>query len=133
LRVCLAVASLAILTGALLASGSSARTTKPVIKGAEVGYFGPLSTTYRITVIVYSRSQPRGTHVRVCVKGVCRRAVGHRGPTAWYSASFRTPRLTMSNRVTFSAKIWNSAGTARKRLTRPVLCIKNDGSTPQSS
>ena len=107
---------------------------KPTIKGAEAGYFGNALSTRTVSVIVYTTLAPRaGNRVSVCLKGnTCKKAVGHDAKVAWYRADFNTPTLTMSSTVTFTAYASNSAGRTITKMTKPVLCIKDDGSTPQT-
>lgn len=113
---------------AALASGS-----KPVIKGEEAGYFGSATVTHRLSVFVYANLAPRaGMHVTVCVAGRCQRMVGHRNPAPWYSASFATRGLRMGASVRFTVVASSPAGHARVTVTRPLLCMHNNGSTPQS-
>jgi hypothetical protein len=73
----------------------------------------------------------------VCLKdGRCKKAVGHHAPAhstlAWYSATFSTPMLTMQDHLTFTAVAADAAGRSTVTVTKPVLCIKGAGSTPQS-
>jgi hypothetical protein len=107
---------------------------KPSIKGGEAGYFGNALTTQTVSVIVYTNLQPGAGHkVSVCLRGnTCKRAVGHSAKVAWYRADFKTPTLTMSDSVTFTAYASNAAGRTKVTVTKPVLCIKDDGSTPQT-
>jgi hypothetical protein len=118
---------------------ASARTTKhhrarPKIKNEEAGYFGSALTTRTVSVIVYTNLGPRaGVHVTVCMRGnACKKAVGHNAKLAWYRADFNTRQMTMSDHVTFTAYAKNAAGRTKVKATKPVLCIKNDGSTPQT-
>lgn len=128
------VVTTAVLPTATSARTGKARTAKPSIKGEEVGYFGNATVTSHVSVFVYSATQPRnGTHVTVCVQGRCRRAQGHKAKVAWYSASFPHTPLRMGDPVTFSVAITNSAGRARTTVTQDLLCMHNDGSTPQTS
>jgi hypothetical protein len=39
--------------------------------------------------------------------------------------------MTMSDHVTFTAYASDAAGRTKVTATKPVLCIKNDGSVPQ--
>lgn len=122
----------ALLCGAVVPS-ASARVSKPVINGEEVGYFGSATVTRQIDVFVYSNMSPRtGGHVTVCVSGKCERALGHRDPAPWYSASFSTRGLRMWDSVRFTVVESNAAGQAKVTVTRPLLCMHNNGSTPQS-
>ena len=125
-----------VVMAAALAAATAARTTKttkPAIQAVEVGYFGSGLVAHRIDVFVYSNSEPRaGTHVTVCVKGVCEKARGHSGKPAWYSASFSSQPLPMGAPVTFSAVASNSAGKTKKMVTKGLLCMHNNGSTPQT-
>src|ERR1700753_3297489 len=107
---------------------------KPKINGAEAGYFGNALTTKTVSVIVYTNLQPGAGHkVRGGRRGnTCKKAVGHSAKVAWYRADFNTPTLTMSDSVTFTAYASNAAGRTAAKMTKPVLCIKDDGSTPQT-
>ncbi len=137
-------AALLIAMGAILLiaapfAGASARSRagkpgKPKIKAEEAGYFGSGLTTRTVSVFVYTNRGPRaGVHVTVCMKGnTCKKARGHNGKLAWYRADFNTPQMTMSSRVTFTATAKDAAGQSRVTATKPVLCIHNDGSTPES-
>ena len=112
---------------------ASARVSKPLIKGEEVGYFGSALVARQIDVFVYSNLSPRvGARVTVCVNGRCERAFGHRRPAPWYSASFSTAGLRMGNAVRFTVMESDAARQAKVTVTRPLLCMHNDGSTPQS-
>ena len=123
---------MAIVVTVVVPAAGSARTVKPAIRGDEVGYFGTGLLAHRLSVFVYSSTQPRaGTRVTVCVKGVCKRARGHGGRVAWYSASFRTSPLPMGAPVTFSAVVSSPAGRAGTKVTKGLLCMHNNGSTPQ--
>jgi hypothetical protein len=110
-----------------------ARPVKPVIKSAEVGYFGSAVVTHQFSVFVYLTQGPSaGNRVTVCVSGVCERAHGHNARLAWYSASFKVrPGFHMGDLVKFSAVASNSAGSSRISVADPLLCMHNDGSTPQ--
>lgn len=117
----------------IAAPPASARVGKPVIKGEEVGYFGSATLTRQLDVFVYSNLGPRsGTHVSVCVQGHCQRAVGHTAKLAWYSAAFRTRGLRMGDPVKFTVVASNASGSATVTVTRGLLCMHNNGSTPQS-
>jgi hypothetical protein len=112
---------------------AGARSNKPVIKTEEVGYFGSATVTHQVSVFVYSNLGPRaGTHVTVCLGGTCKAAKGHNARLAWYSASFSTRGLHMGDSVKFSATAKNSAGQSKVSVTKPLLCMHNDGSTPQT-
>ena len=116
-----------------LPSAASAHTPKPVIKGDEVGYFGGATVTYTMSVFVYSNLGPRaGNHVTVCVHGRCKAARGHNARLDWYSVSFSTRGLRMGQSVRFTIRASTSAGSARATVNRPLLCMHNNGSTPQS-
>jgi hypothetical protein len=122
----------AVVLAAAIPAITSARTAKPAIQTTEAGYFGNALTTRSITVIVYSNVGPSaGNHVKVCFAGHCKQASGHDGSTAWYSATFGTQTLTMSDHVSFTATASDSAGRAKVHATKQVICIKGDGSTPQ--
>jgi hypothetical protein len=107
---------------------------KPKIKDEEAGYFGNANTTRTVSVLVYTNLGPRaGVHVTVCMRGnTCKKARGHNAKLAWYRADFNTPLMTMSNHVTFTAYASDAAGRTKVTVTKPVLCINNDGSTPQT-
>jgi hypothetical protein len=111
-----------------------AHKAKPTIKAEEAGYFGSALTTRTVSVIVYTNRGPRaGVHVTVCMRGnTCKKAIGHNAKLAWYRADFNTRQMTMSDHVTFTAYASNAAGRTKVTATKPVLCIKNDGSTPQT-
>jgi hypothetical protein len=135
------VAALAALAALVIAvplatasSGTTKAKTKPKIKTEEAGYFGNGLQTRTVSVIVYSNLGPRaGNRVTVCLKGnTCKKARGHDANLAWYRADFDTPTLTMADRVTFTAYASDAAGHTRVTVTKPVLCIKNNGSTPQT-
>ena len=87
-----------------------------------------------MSVIVYTSLGPSsGNKVSVCLRGnTCKKAVGHDAKLAWYRADFNTPTLTMSDSVTFTAYASDAAGRTKVKVTKPVLCIKDDGSTPQT-
>jgi hypothetical protein len=99
----------------------------------EVGYFGSARVTHQVSVFVYSNLGPRaGNHVTVCLGGTCKAAKGHNAHLAWYSASFSTRGLHMGDAVKFTAIARSSAGQSRVSVTKPLLCMHNDGSTPQT-
>jgi hypothetical protein len=124
---------LPILIAGALPATSAASTSRPVIKGVEVGYFGSATITYQMSVFVYSNLGPRaGNHVTVCVRGTCKQAQGHNAKLDWYSASFSTRGLRMGESVRFSVKAADSAGTARVAVMKPLLCMHNNGSIPQT-
>jgi hypothetical protein len=114
-------------------ASAGASSSKPVIKTEEVGYYGGAKVTYTVSVFVYSNLGPRaGNHVTVCLGGTCKVAKGHNARLAWYSASFSTRGLHMGDPVRFSATAKDSAGSSRVSVTKPLLCMHNDGSTPQT-
>lgn len=122
-----------VLLSAAVVPAASARMSAPVIKGEEVGYFGSALVAHRIDVFVYSNMSPRaGGQVTVCVGSKCERALGHREPAPWYSASFSTAGLRMGARVRFTVMESDTAGQAKVTVMRPLLCMHNNGSTPQS-
>ncbi len=116
------------------AKAKPGRPSKPKIKAEEAGYFGNALTTHTVSVFIYSNLGPRaGVHVTVCLRGnTCKPAEGHNAKLAWYRADFKTPLMSMSNRVTFTAYASDAAGRTRVTATKPVLCIHNNGSTPTS-
>jgi hypothetical protein len=127
------LAFLALCVVAVLPAATSAQTAEPSIKADEVGFFGPLASTKKVSVIVYSRTQPNaGTRVTVCFKGVCKKATGHRGSVAWYLAAFPTKTTPMWAPITYSVVLKNKTGRATTKVTRELLCIKNDGSSPEA-
>lgn len=135
-------AGLLLMLGALVAvvlvatasSGSAKAKTKPRINADEAGYFGNGLKTRRVSVFVYSNFGPRaGNRVTVCLRGyTCKPAVGHDAKLAWYRADFNTPTMTMADRVTFTAYASDEAGRTKVTATKPILCIHNDGSTPET-
>ncbi len=135
----LTLAVIALIVVPLAAAASHGKkaarhVAKPKIKGEEAGYFGNDLSTRTVSVIVYTNLGPRaGNKVSVCLRGnTCKKAVGHDAKLAWYRADFNTPTLTMSDHVTFTAYASDSAGRTKVKATKPVLCIKDDGSTPQT-
>jgi hypothetical protein len=128
------VAVLAAFVVAAIPAATAAQTSEPTIRADEVGYFGNLLSTRQYDVFVYSRSEPRaGTHVTICVKGVCKKATGHNGSLAWYKASFTTKTIPMWAPITYTATMSNKTGRTRTTVTRQeLLCIHNDGTTPES-
>jgi hypothetical protein len=122
--------SLIALTGAT--STAAAQVSKPVIKGEEVGYFGGAVVTHQLDVFVYSNMGPStGNRVTVCLHGKCEAARGHNASTAWYSAAFTTRGLRMGDPVKFTVVASDSAGRSSVSVTRMLLCMHNNGSTPQ--
>jgi hypothetical protein len=129
----IAILGAAALFAALPLATAGARASKPVIKTEEVGYFGSASVTRHVSVFVYSNLGPRaGNHVTVCLGGTCKRARGHNARLAWYSASFSTRALRMGDAVKFTATAKDAAGRAKVTVTKPLLCMHNNGSTPQT-
>jgi hypothetical protein len=129
-----AVLALIVTPLAIAASRHGKASHKPKIKGEEAGYFGNALTTRTVSVFVYTNLGPRaGVHVTVCMRGnTCKKARGHNAKLPWYQADFNTRQMTMSDHVTFTAYAKNAAGRTKVKATKPVLCIKNDGSTPQT-
>jgi hypothetical protein len=114
-------------------TSAGAQPNKPVIKTEEVGYFGGAKVTHQVSVFVYSNLGPRaGNHVTVCLGGTCKAAQGHNARLAWYSASFSTRGLHMGDALKFTAIAKSSAGQSRVSVTKPLLCMRGDGSTPQT-
>lgn len=129
-----AVLGVAALFAVLPLASAGAHASKPVIKTEEVGYFGSATVTRQVSVFVYSNLGPRaGNHVTVCLGGKCKTAVGHNARLAWYSASFTTRSLHMGDPVKFTATAKDSAGQSKVIVTKPLLCMHNNGSTPQRS
>jgi hypothetical protein len=128
-----AVGCAAALFAVLPLASAGAQPAKPMIKTEEVGYFGGAKVTHQVSVFVYSNLGPRaGNHVTVCLGGTCKAAKGHNARLAWYSATFSTRGLHMGDPVRFRAIAKSSAGQARVSVTKPLLCMHNDGSTPQT-
>lgn len=114
-------------------AAASAAGSSALVKNAEVGYFGGATVTYTVSVFVYSNLGPAtGNHVTVCLEGTCELARGHNARLAWYSASFRTRGLRMGDAVRFSIIAKQGARQSRLSVTRDLLCMHNNGSTPQS-
>ncbi|HET6864956.1 MAG TPA: hypothetical protein VFH80_03500 [Solirubrobacteraceae bacterium] len=129
----LAVLCAAALFVVLPLTTAGARSDKPVIKTEEVGYYGGAKVTHHVNVYVYSNLGPSaGNHVTVCLGGTCKTAKGHNARLAWYSVSFSTRGLHMGDPVKFTATAKNSAGQSRVSVIKPLLCMHNDGSTPQT-
>lgn len=124
--------TLATLTAtAALPAVSAARSG--LIKGEEVGYFGSATVAHTVDVFVYSNVGPTaGNHVTVCLAGRCERARGHNARLAWYSASFRTRGYHMGDQLKFTVIASDGARHARVQVTHDLLCMHNDGSTPQT-
>ncbi len=117
---------------ALAAQRSKPVAKKPIIRGEEVGYFGSALVAHRIWVFAYSNLGPSaGNTVIVCFKGRCEKARGHNASTAWYAASFKVPGLRMGDPVTFTVGASTSSGRAKVKVTKGLLCMHNNGSTPQ--
>jgi F0F1-type ATP synthase beta subunit len=132
LRTRLLIAFVAVAATAALPAGAAARHNS-LIKGEEVGYFGGATVTHTVDVFVYSNVGPAaGNHVTVCLAGRCERARGHNASLAWYSASFRTRGYRMGDQVTFTVMASDGAQHARVRVTWSLLCMHNNGSTPQT-
>jgi hypothetical protein len=129
----IAILCVVALFAALPLATAGARSAKPVIKTEEVGYFGSALVTNQVSVFVYSNKGPRaGNHVTVCLGGTCKKAKGHNARLAWYSASFSTRSLHMGDPVKFTATAKDAAGESKVSVTKPLLCMHNDGSTPQT-
>lgn len=129
-KLSIAISALVLLGGVLpaVAAGQSG-----LIKGAEVGYFGGATVTHTVDVFVYSDLGPAaGNHITVCLNGHCQRARGHNARLAWYSAAFRTRGYRMGDRVTFSVLASDDGKQTQVRVTHDLLCMHNNGSTPQS-
>jgi hypothetical protein len=126
------IATVGVLLVAIPAA-TSARATRPRINYNEVGYFGNANVAHEISVFVYSHQGPGVDHVTVCYRGHCEAAVGHNASLSWYQASFSSPPLRMGHPVTYTIIARNSAGKTRRTVTKGLLCMHNDGSTPQKS
>jgi hypothetical protein len=124
----------AVVPLAAASSSSPSPAGKPRIKTEEAGYFGSALVTRSISVFVYSNLGPRaGNRVTVCLKGgKCERAQGHNARLAWYQANFDTHPLRMGDPVTFTATASDVNGRAKVTVTKPLLCMHNSGSTPQT-
>lgn len=124
---------LAALAAAMTPSAVAARAAKPSIRGVEVGYFGGATVTRRVSVFVYPNLGPSaGDEVTVCLEGRCEQARGHARPAPWYAAAFRTRGLRMGDPIKFAVIASDAAGHTKLAVTRDLLCMHNDGSTPQS-
>lgn len=131
LRTRLLVTCAALVATTALPAAAAARSN--LIKGEEVGYFGGATVTHTVDVFVYSNLGPAaGNHVAVCLAGRCERARGHDASLAWYSASFRTRGYRMGDQVTFTVTASDGTRRARIQVTRSLLCMHNNGSTPQT-
>ena len=61
----------AVVLSAAIPTTAAARSAKPVIKGAEVGYFGSAVVTHQMSVFVYLSEGPSaGNRVTVCLVGL---------------------------------------------------------------
>jgi hypothetical protein len=128
---------LSIVTSALALAGAmpavAGATAPSLIKGEEAGFFGGGMYTHTVDVFVYSDLGPAaGNQITVCLAGKCERAHGHNARLAWYSAAFRTRRYAMGERVSFTVRAADGTRQQSARVSRGVLCMHNDGSTPQS-
>ncbi len=133
LRAKLAIAATALALAAVLVPGAFAAGSKPLFKGAEAGFFGGGMYTHTVDVFVYSDLGPAaGNHVTVCLAGHCVKAHGHNARLNWYSASFPTRRYAMGEPVTFTVTASDGSRQTSVRMTRGVLCMHNNGSTPQN-
>ena len=132
MRTKLLTAAAALVLSAALPAAALAGSA-PLIKSSEVGYFGGATVTHTVDVFVYSRLGPAaGNRVTVCLGGQCERARGHNARLAWYSAQFRTRGYRMGDLVTFTVMASDGARQARVQVTHDLLCMHNNGSTPQS-
>lgn len=136
-KILVVILALAAALAAVLPTGAAARrqhARRPRIRTEEVGYFGTALVTRSVSVFVYTSTGPAaGTRVTVCLGGHCERAKGHNARLSWYQANFSTRSLRMGDPVSFSATATNAAGRARVRVTKGLLCMHNNGSTPQTS
>jgi hypothetical protein len=133
LRRGLLVASSALLLSAAVPGVALAGATPHLIQDEEVGYFGSATVTHTVAVFVYSNLGPAaGNRVTVCVAGRCERAHGHNARLAWYSATFRTRHgFHMGDPVTFAIHASDGSSQDSVKVSRELLCMHNDGSTPQ--
>lgn len=116
-----------------LPATAGAGVARPMIKGEEVGYFGGATIAHHIDVFVYSNLGPSaGNRVTVCLAGRCERAHGHNATLAWYRATFTIHGKPMGAPVSFHVTASDAAGEATVRVTKPLLCMHNNGSTPQT-
>jgi hypothetical protein len=132
-----AVAAAAVIVPLASASANTAKpaSKKPAIRTEEVGYFGTALTTNSVSVFAYSNLGPKaGNRVTVCIKGgSCKRAQGHNAHLAWYSAGFTLSKtLRMGDPVTFTVTMSDGAGRSKVTVTKNLLCMHNNGSTPQT-
>jgi hypothetical protein len=132
-QVPIAAAVAALGLAAALPAATSAAAAKPVIKDSEVGYFGSATITNHIVVFVYTNLGPRaGDKVTVCLDGRCERARGHNAALNWYRAAFTTRGLRMGQAVHYTATASDAAGSSHVAATADLLCMHNNGSTPQT-
>jgi len=132
LRTRLLIAFAALAATTTLPAAAVGRSNS-LIKGEEVGYFGGATVTHTVDVFVYSDLGPAaGNHVTVCLAGRCQPARGHSASLAWYSASFRTRGYRMGDRVTFTVRASDGPRHVRVQVTHGLLCMHNNGSTPQT-
>jgi hypothetical protein len=129
----LALAVSALLSLSVLPAVAGAAPSPALVKGEEVGFFGGATVTHTVSVFVYSHLGPAaGNGITVCLEGKCQRAHGHDARLAWYSATFRTHGLRMGDRVRFTVLASDGARRSRVQVNQPLLCMHNDGSTPQN-
>lgn len=128
--------SIFILALLCLAAGPAVATatqSPALIKGEEVGYFGGATVTHTVAVFVYSKLGPAaGNHITVCLEGTCERARGHNARLAWYGATFRTRGHHMGDPLKLTVLASDGTAQARIQVSRQLLCMHNDGSTPQT-
>lgn len=112
---------------------AAAAQSPSLIKGEEVGYFGGATVTHTVSVFVYSKLGPAaGNHVTVCLEGKCVRAQGHNARLAWYAATFHTRGHHMGDPLKLTVLASDGASQAHVQVSRQLLCMHNDGSTPQT-
>lgn len=126
------MAAAATLPAAASDAAAAARSGS-LIKGEEVGNFGGATVTHTVDIFVYSNFGPAaGNHVTVCLAGRCERARGHDATLAWYSASFRTRGHRIGDQITFTVMASDGPRHVRVKVTRGLLCMHKNGSTPQA-
>ncbi len=127
----LSMVSVLVLIGVLAAGADAAQPS--LVKGEEVGYFGGATVTHTVSVFVYSKLGPTaGNRIIVCLEGKCQRAHGHNARLSWYAATFRTQGLRMGDSVSFTVLASDGARQSRVQVDQPLLCMHNNGSTPQN-
>jgi hypothetical protein len=123
----------AVLAATATLPAAAAGRSDSLIKAEEVGYFGGATVTHTVDIVVYSNLGPAaGNRIIVCLAGRCERTRAHNARLAWYSAAFRTRGYRMGDQVTFTVIASDGPRHVRVRVTHGLLCMHNNGSTPQT-